>query len=865
MNADGGGVAGTPPSSCGHHNPPGSRFCDVCGVKLPAQCSRCHVINRAEANFCGSCGAALGNSPRAHATPPVAPPRAAPDRAPMPSMGTAPATAETSAIPRRAENQRAAGPESFEVFSRMMDGHRAVDESQKTRDLMERVRERRRGARRRWVWLGAASAAIGIGIFGAALLFGGVPPRVRPVADRSAGAMSVVPAASPRGDAVPVQAATPQAAAPQAPATSGRDENLPAPPPRDGEQGRPTVKADRLAGTDRIEAPAVAQTPLPKTPGPDATVERNQEGPPLPPSAAKAPAVAPPRAGGELTFIVPAEPPSYDAHREETFALIHPAAPHYNTLLRIDPTDKTGTRIVGDLATSWTVSSDKRTYILKLRRGVKFHDGSEMTSRDVRATYEKIINPPPGITSVRKGEYAEIETVQTPEPYIVAFKLRWPSPSFIHSLASPWNWIYKADILERDIRWYETHVMGTGPFTFVEHVKGSHWVGRRNPDYWDSDRPYLDGYRALFIRDDAAQALAISSGRAHIQFRGFSPAQRDDIVRALGDKVTVQESPWNCGLVVAINHEQAAVHDRRVRRALSLALDRYQAATRCRRSPSSGRSPACRSPARHSPPRRPSSSSSPATGATSRNRGRRPGACWPRPAIAEGLSFVLKNRNIPMPYEHIGTWLVDQWRQIGLKVRQETQELRAVFQGSPRRQLRGQHRFPVRLRRRSRPGPLQVPVPGPERRQLRPVHRSRAGRPLRRPRAARWSPRSAGGTSATSKSASSTRRRTTSTRSSGTGSCRTARACAAGRSRPATTSTISSTRCGWRSSYRPASSRASNRAVARVHSNCVVTNVWPSRAIRSRRAPSSTSRPSPRARASTSRRGATTAVWPSIA
>src|SRR5262245_33130067 len=57
-----------------------------------------------------------------------------------------------------------------------------------------------------------------------------------------------------------------------------------------------------------------------------------------------------PRMGGELVFVVPAEPPTYDAHREETFALIHPAAPHYSTLLRVDPTDRTGTRIVGDLA-----------------------------------------------------------------------------------------------------------------------------------------------------------------------------------------------------------------------------------------------------------------------------------------------------------------------------------------------------------------------------------------------------------------------------------------------------------------------------------------------------------------------------------
>ena len=87
-----------------------------------------------------------------------------------------------------------------------------------------------------------------------------------------------------------------------------------------------------------------------------------------------------PRYGGELVFVVAAEPPSYDAHREETFGMLHPAAPHYNTLLRVDPFDKTGTKFIGDLAESWTVSSDKRTFTFKLRRGVKFHDGSLMTS-----------------------------------------------------------------------------------------------------------------------------------------------------------------------------------------------------------------------------------------------------------------------------------------------------------------------------------------------------------------------------------------------------------------------------------------------------------------------------------------------------
>ena len=283
-----------------------------------------------------------------------------------------------------------------------------------------------------------------------------------------------------------------------------------------------------------------------------------------------------PRYGGELIFAVPSEPPSYDAHREETFGVIHPLAPHYNTLLRPDPNDRLATKVVGDLAESWTISKDGRTYTLKLRHGVKFHDGSEMTSKDVKASYDKIIFPPAGVASDRKGEYLDVEAVQALDPYTVVFRLKWPSGSFLMSLASPWNWIYKADILAKDMRWYETHVMGTGPFVFVEHVRGSYWVGKKNPSYWDKGKPYLDGYRAIFIKDSAAQVAAVRGERAHIQFRGFSPAERDSLVQALGPKITVQESPWDCALLVAMNHEKKPFDDKRVRRALTLALDRYQ-------------------------------------------------------------------------------------------------------------------------------------------------------------------------------------------------------------------------------------------------------------------------------------------------
>ena len=131
-----------------------------------------------------------------------------------------------------------------------------------------------------------------------------------------------------------------------------------------------------------------------------------------------------PRSGGDLVFVVPSEPPSYDAHQEETFGLIHPMAPHYSTLLRVDPTDKTGTKPVADLAESWTISKDGLTYTFKIRSGVKFHDGSDLTAKDVKASYDKILNPPAGVKSLRKTAYTAIASVDAPDATTFVVKLK---------------------------------------------------------------------------------------------------------------------------------------------------------------------------------------------------------------------------------------------------------------------------------------------------------------------------------------------------------------------------------------------------------------------------------------------------------
>jgi len=386
-----------------------------------------------------------------------------------------------------------------------------------------------------------------------------------------------------------------------------------------------------------------------------------------------------PQYGGELIFTVPSEPPSYDGHREQTFGLIHPIAPHYNTLLRVDPTDPTGTKPAPDLAESWTESSDHLTYTFKLRRGVKFHDGSEMTSKDVKASYDKIIFPPEGVASVRKATYLVVKSVEAPDPYTVRFTLKWPSGAFLQSLSSPWNFIYKADILAKDMHWYEKNIMGTGPFTFVEHVKGSHWVGKKNANYWDKGKPYLDSYRALFVRSHSAQVAAVRGERSMTQFRSFTPADKETLTKAMGDKIKFQESAWDCILMVAFNHTKKPFDDKRVRRAMSLALDRWSAAKTLNKIAIVQDVAGIQVPGTPwaTPPEELKKLAGYSTDIEkSRAEARR---LLKEAGVPEGFTFTFHNRGTPMPYEPMAIWLIDQWRQVGLNVKQQVIEAAAYY------------------------------------------------------------------------------------------------------------------------------------------------------------------------------------------
>src|SRR6202140_3856614 len=270
------------------------------------------------------------------------------------------------------------------------------------------------------------------------------------------------------------------------------------------------------------------------------------------------PAGEAPKRGGTLTYMIPADaPPTLDGHRETTFATMHAAAPFYSVLIRVNPDNPSSTTdFACDLCTEMPKPTDEgKTYTFKIREGVKFHDGTPLTAADVAASWQEIIRPRDGVSSARESYFIMVEKVEATDPTSVVFRLKFATNAFLPALADPFAWFYKKEILDKDPHWFEKNIMGSGPFKFAAYDIGQSIKGVRNPDYYHQGQPYLDGFIAIFAAKQAVRVDAIRADRAAMEFRGLPPSARDELVRELGDRITVQTSDWNCGNLITPNHK----------------------------------------------------------------------------------------------------------------------------------------------------------------------------------------------------------------------------------------------------------------------------------------------------------------------
>jgi peptide/nickel transport system substrate-binding protein len=380
-----------------------------------------------------------------------------------------------------------------------------------------------------------------------------------------------------------------------------------------------------------------------------------------------------PKRGGILTYMIPADGgPSLDGHRETTFAVVHATAPFYSVLIRVDPDNPSSTSdFACDLCTEIPKPTDNGlTYTFKIRKGVKFHDGSPLTAQDVAASWNKIVHPKPGVASARENNFVMVDTINAPDDETVVFKLKFATLTFLPALADPYAYIYSKKKLDQDMHWYEKNIMGSGPFKLTEYQVGQSIKGERNPDYYHLGQPYLDGFVAVFAPKQTVRTDAIRADRAALEFRSLPPSARDQLIKELGDKISVQESDWNCGNVVTPNHQKKPFDDVRVRKALFLAIDQWKGAQALSKIAIIKTVGGIVFPG--SPLAATKEELEPMLGyGTDIEKSRAEARRLLKEAGQENLSFELLNRNVDQPYKIVGTWLVDEWSKVGFKATQK--------------------------------------------------------------------------------------------------------------------------------------------------------------------------------------------------
>lgn len=282
-----------------------------------------------------------------------------------------------------------------------------------------------------------------------------------------------------------------------------------------------------------------------------------------------------PKSGGVLRYAITSRPPHFDMHQSGTINSLGSQGCMFDNLVRRDPRDS-GKTIIPDLAHSWEVAKDGKTYTFHLRKDVQFHDGADFTSEDVKATYDRISKPPAGISIPRSTLFTTVSEINARDKHTIEFKLSEPRPAsfMMAAFASGWNTIVRKKTLE-DNNYNLRRVVdipGTGPFRSVRRVENEVWVMEKNKNYWNKGLPYLDGiefYHALPFSPELGSALL---------------SNRVDYGRIV-DPVTARKAKATPGMSATdfyqsviqgtwVNNKKKPLDDPRVRRALHLAFDR---------------------------------------------------------------------------------------------------------------------------------------------------------------------------------------------------------------------------------------------------------------------------------------------------
>jgi peptide/nickel transport system substrate-binding protein len=216
------------------------------------------------------------------------------------------------------------------------------------------------------------------------------------------------------------------------------------------------------------------------------------------------------------------------------------------------------------LAEKWE-NPDPLTYIFHLRRGVRFHDGRGVTARDVKWTFDSLLNG--SIRTSKASTYRAVASIDAPDENTVIFRLKEPYASLLWNVSEGAVGIVPYGSGAEVSR----HPVGSGPFRFVSQEQDKEVVLERNPDYWGAPST-VARVRFMVVPDDTTRILELRKGSADIAINAFT-ADAVDTIRKQGE-LDVQQAPGTIYSYIAMNLRDPILKDIRVRQAIAYAVDR---------------------------------------------------------------------------------------------------------------------------------------------------------------------------------------------------------------------------------------------------------------------------------------------------
>mgnify|MGYP005842510405 CR=1 FL=1 len=300
-------------------------------------------------------------------------------------------------------------------------------------------------------------------------------------------------------------------------------------------------------------------------------------GTPAPTAAGTQPQV--PKRGGSLVSAWTWTYPTLDPHLSTMAGNLHGFEAIFNSLVRFElvNAETWEHKVVGDLAESWE-QPDLQTVVFKLKQGIKFHDGSDLTAEVAAWNLLRTRDHP---KAYLKAQMAIVDSATAKDKHTLEVKLKAPNAGFIRSLAFPGTNVpiaSKAAFDKNGEEWMQRNAVGTGPFKFKQWVTDDRLIMERNPEYHENGAdgkplPYLDEFVSRYIPDATVSLTDMRAGTVHV----LQALLAKDVASVKADpNMVVVEQPWagEVWFFGGFNVDKPPFNDVRVRQAALYGIDR---------------------------------------------------------------------------------------------------------------------------------------------------------------------------------------------------------------------------------------------------------------------------------------------------